>query len=375
MQVLTECNLAEIVFELLNGKTLVFPTETSYGLGCDATNQPAVDKIFKIKGRSSDKPLLVVVPAIEMAKKYLIWNELLEKIATRYWPGPLTVVGEYSLPPLFKEGSASRPGEVTDVRMVGFNRSLKNRQKLRQNKTTAEKILWQEFKGKQFGGWKFRQQHGIGPYVADFYQPDSKVIIEIDGDVHFITDEKITKDQDRQQWFEQMGYTVIRFNNVDVFNNLEGVLTDIYNCIATRVTSPRPILKVTSPRPILKVTSPRPILKVTSPRPSLKRGGDELAVGVVSKENTLAIRVTAHPLLKSITEKLGRPLVATSANISDSGDIYDAKEIITQFSGREIQPDIILDYGTLTRQPPTTIVSVAGKNFKVLRQGEIKAAV
>ena len=81
MQVLTEYNIASLVSDIRLGKTVVFPTETSYGLGCDATNQAAVDQIFKIKGRRSDKPLLVVVPNIEMAKQYLVWNDLLEKIA------------------------------------------------------------------------------------------------------------------------------------------------------------------------------------------------------------------------------------------------------------------------------------------------------
>jgi len=114
----------------------------------------------------------------------------------------------------------------------------------------------------------------------------------------------------------------------------------------------------------LKKNKTRPLLK--------KRGVLPLAHGVVSRDNTLAIRVTAHPLLKSITEKLGRPLVATSANISDAGDVYDPKEILMMFSGREAQPDILLDYGVLLERPPTTIVSVIGGEIKLLRQGEIK---
>ena len=56
---------------LRRGGVVAFPTETSYGLGCDSANQEAVNEIFSIKQRRSDKPLLVVVPSIEMAKKYL----------------------------------------------------------------------------------------------------------------------------------------------------------------------------------------------------------------------------------------------------------------------------------------------------------------
>jgi L-threonylcarbamoyladenylate synthase len=49
MKILKECNLSEVAVELLAGKTLIFPTETSYGLGCDATNQQAVDSFLKSK--------------------------------------------------------------------------------------------------------------------------------------------------------------------------------------------------------------------------------------------------------------------------------------------------------------------------------------
>ena len=66
--------------------------------------------------------------------------------------------------------------------------------------------------------------------------------------------------------------------------------------------------------------------------------------------------------------------MATSANIADAGDVYSAEEIIEQFKNRETQPDIILDYGELPRNPPTTIVSVVGNSIKILRQGEIKVS-
>lgn len=195
MKILSECNLAQIVVELFQGKTIIFPTETSYGLGCDATNQEAVNKIFAIKGRESGKALLVVVPTVATAKKYLVWNELLDTLASQYWPGAVTAVGEY-------------------------NKNIK------------------------------------------------------------------------------------------------------------------------------------------------------LAAGVVSSENTIALRVTAHPLLRSITEKLGHPLVATSANIAGGGDSYNAETVISAFENRAEQPDIILDYGEIPKRLPTTVVSITGGVFKILRQGE-----
>ena len=349
MRVISKENLLEAVEFLKKGKTMVFPTETSYGLGCDATNQEAVDKIFKIKGRKNDKPLLVVVPNVEMAKKYLVWNDLLEDLSKKYWPGPLTVVGKYLEPPLFKEGR----GEVNIVRRIAFNRTLENRQQLRENKTTAEKILWSQLKGKQMNGLKFRRQHGVGPYIVDFYQPDTKTIIEVDGDIHFIDDKAIRKDVARIKWFENMGYRVMRFNNVDVIGKLEDVLGYIY-------------YNLTSPR---HIDLPSPLLK--------KRGNDRLAIDVVSPNNTIAIRVTAHPLLKFLSEKLGLPVVATSANLADTGDIYDSKQIIEVFSRPAAtgfggaRPDIIIDGGELPHNSPTTIVSVVD-NLKILRQGQTR---
>jgi len=94
MQTIKQQNLntLEIVEELKQGKTIVYPTETVYGLGCDATNQSAVDKIFEIKQRQQEKSVLVLVPSVAMAMNYVEWNEKLEKISQKYWPGPLTVV-------------------------------------------------------------------------------------------------------------------------------------------------------------------------------------------------------------------------------------------------------------------------------------------
>src|SRR3989344_1820980 len=208
MIIIDKSELLKAVEYLKQGKTLVFPTETSYGLGCDATNQEAVDKIFKIKGRQGDKPLLVVVPDVEMAKKYLVWNNLLDELAGKYWPGPLTVVGEY----------LSLRGALSDEAIPRFGSA----------------------------------NDGIAAL------------------------------------------------------------------------------------------------------PSVARN-DNLAVGVVSPDNTIAVRVTDYPLTKLLSSGLGRPLVATSANLADAGDVYDSKKI-------GIKPDILIDGGVFPPNPPTPIVSGLGVN-------------
>lgn len=191
-------NLSEIAAEFFGGNIVIFPSETSYGLGCDAANQNAVDKIYRIKNRSETKSLLIVVPNITQAKKYLVWNETVDKLANKFWAkenSPLTIVGKYT--------------------------------------------------------------------------------------------------------------------------------------------------------------------------------GENLARGVVSKENTVAVRVAHDPWLKSLCEKIGGPIVATSANISGAGDIYDAKEATMQFEGALNAPDAIVNADVLPRTPPSTIVDASENKIKVLRQGAL----
>ena len=196
-------NITEIVLELHRGKTTVLPSETSYGLSCDATNQAAVNKIFQIKGRDPKKSVLVVVDSIAEAKKYLEWNEALDFVEQNFWDnqsvGPVTVVGQYHK--------------------------------------------------------KFLSKH--------------------------------------------------------------------------------------------------------------------LAQGVVSEQGTLAVRVTHHPLLKILCQKMGRPLVSTSANIAGGGENYDPAEIGAQFENSEFQPDFVVDAGVLPVAKPSTIVSVLENKIAILRQGEV----
>jgi len=197
MQILKSGQLDQAIKILKKGQTLVFPTLTSYGLGCDATNQEAVDKIFEIKQRDKNKPLLMVVPTVLIAKKYLADSELLDNLANKYWPGPLTIIG------IAKQNSG-------------------------------------------------------------------------------------------------------------------------------------------------------------------------LANGVISKNNTMAVRVTNHPVVKELTTQLDKPIVATSANISRTDKVYNggnkAEEI---FSNTNTQPDAILDFGQLVQTLPTTLADISRGEVKILRQGEV----
>lgn len=75
-----------------DGDLVAFPTETVYGLGADATNERAVARIFEAKGRPSFNPLISHVLDAAEARRLVLWNETAEKLAARFWPGPLTLV-------------------------------------------------------------------------------------------------------------------------------------------------------------------------------------------------------------------------------------------------------------------------------------------
>ena len=89
-----------------NGGLVVFPTETVYGLGGDATNASSSKKIYAAKGRPSDNPLIIHVAYPEDAEKYAYTTKLYYKLAERFMPGPLTVVltSRATIPPETRGG-------------------------------------------------------------------------------------------------------------------------------------------------------------------------------------------------------------------------------------------------------------------------------
>ncbi|TSD66197.1 endonuclease domain-containing protein [Inquilinus sp. KBS0705] len=96
---------------------------------------------------------------------------------------------------------------------------FKNAKALRNNMTLAETILWGNIKGNQLGT-KFRRQHPLGIYIADFYSHQCKLIIELDGGIHYLPD-VAANDLIRQAHLEADGYKILRFTNQEVFNQLE----------------------------------------------------------------------------------------------------------------------------------------------------------
>ena len=85
-------SLAEAARLIRAGELVAFPTETVYGLGADATNERAVAKIFEAKGRPHFNPLISHVPDAAEAQRFVEWSETADKLAAKFWPGPLTLV-------------------------------------------------------------------------------------------------------------------------------------------------------------------------------------------------------------------------------------------------------------------------------------------
>lgn len=97
---------------------------------------------------------------------------------------------------------------------------------LRKETTEAEQKLWEHIRGKKLNGLKFRRQHPLHNYIADFYCHEKKLVIEIDGAVH-TTKDNAEYDKGRTYELKELDVTVIRFWNDEVMNDIEAVLKKI----------------------------------------------------------------------------------------------------------------------------------------------------
>lgn len=103
---------------------------------------------------------------------------------------------------------------------------FENAIKLRQPLTEAEKLLWENLRNRKLLGLKFRRQHPIDQYIADFYCNEKKLVIELDGGIHNNKEAK-EYDDGRTYEMEQYGLKVIRFTNEEVTKNMKMVLEKI----------------------------------------------------------------------------------------------------------------------------------------------------
>ena len=98
------------------------------------------------------------------------------------------------------------------------------RKALRNNMTPAEATLWRALKGRGAGGIKFRRQQSIGSFILDFYCPEYRIGIELDGASH---DYKYEYDEKRTKYLREQGIRILRFSNQQVFTSIQGVVAEI----------------------------------------------------------------------------------------------------------------------------------------------------
>ena len=95
---------------------------------------------------------------------------------------------------------------------------------LRHRMSDAERRLWRYLRNRALQGWKFRRQHAIGPFIADFACPELRLVIELDGGQHLAQQDY---DARRTRYLQRQGWRVLRFWNHEVFNALDAVLRQI----------------------------------------------------------------------------------------------------------------------------------------------------
>ncbi len=130
------------------------------------------------------------------------------------------------------EGSKQYRGGYDFTGLVQTARALRKAQ------TPAEDLFWELVRDRQLMGLKFRRQHQIGDYIADFYCHEHRMVIEFDGGIHSA---KPQKDHKRDAWMEAQGFTVLRFRNEQLLDDPESVLRAIAQVVESHASSPLPL--------------------------------------------------------------------------------------------------------------------------------------
>jgi very-short-patch-repair endonuclease len=108
--------------------------------------------------------------------------------------------------------------------------TLRHARDMRQSLTNAEAIMWSRLQKKRLSGYKFRRQHPVGPYIADFACREAMLIVELDGETHSSESER-RHDARRTAFLEAQGWSVVRFWNFEIYDNLHGVLWVIEDAV------------------------------------------------------------------------------------------------------------------------------------------------
>jgi very-short-patch-repair endonuclease len=121
--------------------------------------------------------------------------------------------------------------------MMDTRSTLRQKAKdLRKNMTEAEKRLWTQLRRRRVLGCKFRRQQPLGEYIVDFVCLSERLIVELDGGQHA---RDVAYDKCRDRWFIAQGFTVLRFWNNDVFDNINGVMYRISDALTCSLENDR----------------------------------------------------------------------------------------------------------------------------------------
>ncbi|GGZ02140.1 hypothetical protein GCM10011614_16400 [Novosphingobium colocasiae] len=132
-------------------------------------------------------------------------------------------------------------GHMRDARLTIYAKAM------RREMTEPETRIWLKVRAQRLNGVKFRRQKVIGPYIADFAANDPRLVIEIDGQTHDVDDRR---DAERTRYLNERGYHVIRFTNLDVMTNMDGVMIALSQALEMAGKSPLPTLSPEGERAI-----------------------------------------------------------------------------------------------------------------------------
>ncbi len=100
---------------------------------------------------------------------------------------------------------------------------------LRQRSAEAERLFWSRVRAHRLGGFKFKRQQPLGPYIVDFVCFEARLVVELDGGHHTQT---LVSDTERDRWLSERGFRVTRFWNNEVLGNIEGVLAEVASTLS-----------------------------------------------------------------------------------------------------------------------------------------------
>jgi very-short-patch-repair endonuclease len=116
--------------------------------------------------------------------------------------------------------------------VIKYNPKLKgNTRRLRSQMTDAERALWARLRRKQVRSVQFYRQKPLGDYIVDFYGPKARIVVEVDGSQH-MDSEHASMDSDRDAYLASEGLRVLRFDNLQVLKEIEGVMDVILRVVS-----------------------------------------------------------------------------------------------------------------------------------------------